>query len=122
MTTLLEARGVSKHFGGVFAVEGVDLTGEQGEIHCLIGPNGAGKSTLLKLIVGTYAPSASSIAFRGADVTTAPPINGVQQGISITMKTPSVVKAMPFRRSIDGELEQPAVRGDVVAEEERRLA
>ena len=122
MTTLLEAHGVSKHFGGVFAVEGVDLTVEEGEIHCLIGPNGAGKSTLFKLIVGTYAPSAGSIAFRGADVTTAAPFKRVQQGISIKMQTPSVFKALPVRQNLHVALQHHAVRGDVEAEEDRLLS
>jgi len=122
MTALLEAHGVSKHFGGVFAVEGVDLTVEEGEIHCLIGPNGAGKSTLFKLIVGTYAPSAGSIAFRGADVTTAAPFKRVQQGISIKMQTPSVFKALPVRQNLHIALQHHAARGDVEAEEDRLLS
>ena len=61
----LQATAISKTFGGLAAVSGVDLSVDEGEIHCLIGPNGAGKSTFFKLIVGTYAPTAGSIAFRG---------------------------------------------------------
>ncbi len=122
MTTLLEARGVSKHFGGVFAIEGVDLAVEQGEIHCLIGPNGAGKSTLFKLIVGTYAPSGGSVAFRGADVTKAPPFQRVKQGMSIKMQAPSVFKTLPVRQNLHIALQHHVDRGDVEAEEDRLLA
>ena len=121
MTTLLEARGVSKHFGGVFAVEDVDLGVEQGEIHCLIGPNGAGKSTLFKLIVGTYAPSAGSIAFRGTDMTKAAPFQRVKQGMSIKMQAPSVFKALPVRQNLHIALQHHMDRGKVEEEEDRLL-
>ena len=57
MAEFLKATAVAKTFGGLAAVSGVDLSVDEGEIHCLIGPNGAGKSTLFKLIVGTYAPT-----------------------------------------------------------------
>ncbi|MDQ2763479.1 MAG: ABC transporter ATP-binding protein [Pseudomonadota bacterium] len=122
MTALLEARGVSKHFGGVYALAGVDLSVERGEIHCLIGPNGAGKSTLFKLIVGTYPPSDGSIAFRGDDVTGAAPFRRVRQGMSIKMQAPSVFKALPVRQNLHIALQHHVARGDVEAEEDRLLA
>ena len=121
MSALLEARRVSKHFGGVFAVEDVDLAVEQGEIHCLIGPNGAGKSTLFKLIVGTYTPSAGRIAFRGADVTSAAPFRRVKQGMSIKMQAPSVFKALPVRQNLHIALQHHVGQADVEAEEDRLL-
>lgn len=121
MSTLLEARGVSKHFGGVFAVEGVDLAVEKGEIHCLIGPNGAGKSTLFKLIVGTYAPSAGNIVFRGTDVTKTAPFERVKRGMSIKMQAPSVFKALPVRQNLHIALQHHADRGEVEKEEDRLL-
>jgi branched-chain amino acid transport system ATP-binding protein len=121
VSTLLEARGVSKHFGGVFAVEGVDLAVEKGEIHCLIGPNGAGKSTLFKLIVGTYAPSAGNIVFRGTDVTKTAPFERVKRGMSIKMQAPSVFKALPVRQNLHIALQHHADRGEVEKEEDRLL-
>ena len=69
MAEFLQATAISKTFGGLAAVSGVDLSVDEGEIHCLIGPNGAGKSTFFKLIVNTYAPSAKSIAFRNKNIT-----------------------------------------------------
>ena len=51
---MLELRGLSKHFGGVKALDGLDLTVNEGDIFGLIGPNGSGKSTTINLICGVY--------------------------------------------------------------------
>jgi len=63
---LLEAAGLAKAFGGVFAVRDVSLDLLPGEIHALIGPNGAGKSTVIGLLHGTIRADAGSVRFRGA--------------------------------------------------------
>jgi branched-chain amino acid transport system permease protein len=65
-TALLEVRGLRRHFGGVRAVDGVDLTVKAGSIHGLIGPNGSGKSTLVNVLSGLYAPSDGTLLLRGA--------------------------------------------------------
>jgi ABC-type branched-subunit amino acid transport system ATPase component len=70
---LLEVESVSKSFGALQALEGVDLSVKAGTFHGLIGPNGSGKSTLLKAIAGAHFPSTGKITFAGLDVTTAPP-------------------------------------------------
>ena len=59
--TLLRAEGLSKRFGGLRAVDGVDLSLAAGEIVGVIGPNGAGKTTLFALLAGSLAPSAGSL-------------------------------------------------------------
>jgi simple sugar transport system ATP-binding protein len=64
-TPVLEIRGVTKTFPGVIANEDVDLTLNQGEIHCLLGENGAGKSTLVNVVFGLYQPDAGTIKVRG---------------------------------------------------------
>jgi branched-chain amino acid transport system ATP-binding protein len=64
---LLDIKGLTKHFGGVKAVQGVDLTVEKGSITALIGPNGAGKTTCFNMITGLYEPTAGDIQFNGAD-------------------------------------------------------
>jgi len=69
MATILECKQVSKHFGGLAAVNKVDLQVEEGEILGLIGPNGAGKTTLFRVIAGVYAPTSGHIFFRGHDIT-----------------------------------------------------
>ena len=60
---ILELSAVHKHFGGLPAVDGVDLRVDEGEIVALVGPNGAGKSTLLKAISGLQPATRGSIAF-----------------------------------------------------------
>ena len=66
---LLELSGIGKHFGGLAALGGVDLTVEPGEILGLIGPNGAGKTTLFNVISGVLPPSAGRIVYDGTDIT-----------------------------------------------------
>jgi urea transport system ATP-binding protein len=58
---MLEVRGLTKRFGGVVAVDDVNLRIEEGELHCIVGPNGAGKSTLLSLLTGDIRPTAGEI-------------------------------------------------------------
>ena len=65
----LEIKNVSKHFGGLKAVDQVDLSIEKGQIFGLIGPNGAGKSTLFNCVAGVYAPTYGNVKFNGDDIT-----------------------------------------------------
>ena len=66
---ILEIKGLTKSFGGVMAVAGVDLLVREGEIHSIIGPNGAGKSTLFNLISGYYPCDRGKVSFKGEDIT-----------------------------------------------------
>lgn len=65
---ILAIRDVSVRFGGIVALDKVDLEVTAGDIHAVIGPNGAGKSTLINLITGLYAPTSGAIAFAGARI------------------------------------------------------
>ncbi len=65
---LLELNAVARYFGGVKAVDGLDLKVEQGAVFGLIGPNGSGKSTTVNLITGVYGLSAGSVQFDGQDI------------------------------------------------------
>ncbi|MDA9531457.1 ABC transporter ATP-binding protein [Bradyrhizobium sp. CCBAU 25338] len=118
---LVEVKGVSKRFGGLTAVSGVDLTVNAGEVHCLIGPNGAGKSTLFKLIVGLYPPTEGSILFDTIDITKERPYARVQRGISIKMQAPSVFKELPVRQNIQTALQERLSGAERIAEEDRLL-
>ena len=66
--TLLEVRGLYKHFGGVVATDRLDLAVAAGGVHALIGPNGAGKTTLVAQICGEVEPDAGQVLFDAADI------------------------------------------------------
>jgi branched-chain amino acid transport system ATP-binding protein len=83
---VLELKGLSKHFGGVRAVDGVDLKVEPGRIFGLIGPNGSGKSTIVNLICGLFPPTAGTVLFRGDDITALLPHTRVSRGIARTFQ------------------------------------
>jgi branched-chain amino acid transport system ATP-binding protein len=70
--TVLETRALSRHFGGLSAVDGVSIACRSGEVHAVIGPNGAGKSTLVNLLSGDLAPSSGRVFLRGDDITGLP--------------------------------------------------
>src|SRR4051794_6717253 len=79
--TLLETVGLTKRFGGLVAVQGLDLTVEERTIASIIGPNGAGKTTLFNLIAGLYHPSDGRILLRGREITTWRPHEVTRAGI-----------------------------------------
>lgn len=83
---MLELRDASRHFGGVKAVDGLDLDVRQGEILGLIGPNGSGKSTTVNLIAGLYKPSRGTIRFRGEDIAGLTPNQRADRGIARTFQ------------------------------------
>ena len=88
--TLLATQGLSRHFGGVKAVDGVDFALDRGEIRAIIGPNGAGKTTLVGMICGRIDPSAGRIRFEERDITGLSAWARVQRGIAYTFQITSV--------------------------------
>lgn len=83
---LLELRGISKRFGGLQALNRVDLTLEEGMIAALIGPNGAGKTTLFHTLTGIYQPDEGEIHFRGRSLVGLKPDKITGAGISRTFQ------------------------------------
>jgi len=79
---VLSLRGVSKHFGAIAALTGIDLDVHAGEVVALVGDNGAGKSTLIKILAGVHAPSAGTITFRGQAVSLDDPSASLALGIA----------------------------------------
>jgi len=78
---ILSIGNLTKHFGGLAAVENLSLEVRFGELHAIIGPNGAGKTTLIDLLSGELTPSAGAIRFRGSDVTHLAPEKRARLGI-----------------------------------------
>ena len=83
---MLELRGLSKHFGGVKAVDELDLTVNEGEIVGLIGPNGSGKSTTINLICGVFGVTAGTVRFHGELMNGKPPHQRLRAGIARTFQ------------------------------------
>jgi branched-chain amino acid transport system ATP-binding protein len=85
-TPLLSVEQVTLRFGGLTALECVDLDVCAGEIHALIGPNGAGKTSLLNVITGVYRPDAGQVRLGGQSLASLPPHAVVRRGISRTFQ------------------------------------
>jgi branched-chain amino acid transport system ATP-binding protein len=83
---VLETQGLTKRFGGLVALDQVDLNIDRGEILGLIGPNGSGKTTLFNVVTGLYAPDAGRVTFGGDDLTRATPRAVYYAGISRTFQ------------------------------------
>ncbi|WP_299267290.1 ABC transporter ATP-binding protein [Halorientalis sp.] len=98
--SILETDGLTKEFGGLTAVDDVDLTVEQGEVRAIIGPNGAGKSTFINLITGLLDPTNGAVRFDGADITDDKPYQIVQRGISKSFQTASIFPDMTVGENV----------------------
>lgn len=86
-TALLDLKGLGIRFGGLVAVDAVDLTIRPSTITCIIGPNGAGKSTLFNLISGIYRPTSGKVVFEGEDITGQAPYRIAEKGIARTFQS-----------------------------------
>ena len=90
MASLIETHGLTLHFGGLKAVDGVDFALRKGEIHALIGPNGAGKTTFVSLLSGRHRPQSGTIRLGGEDITRLPAHVRARKGIAYTFQITSV--------------------------------
>jgi len=97
---LLVASGLSKHYGGVRAIDEVSLTLPRGTVLGVIGPNGAGKSTLIGLLGGALRPTAGRIQFDGVDVTGEPAAERARRGIGRTYQIPRPFLDMTVRENL----------------------
>jgi len=100
MTILLEARGVSKNFGGVQALKDVSLTIRQGEIYGLIGPNGAGKTTFFNVLTGLYPRDGGEIGFGGEALRLSSPHEVARAGIARTFQNIRLFANMTARENV----------------------
>ena len=107
MSPILAISGLSKQFGGVTALAGVDLAIEEGEILGVVGPNGSGKTTLFNVVTGVHRPSGGTVLFRGQDITGLKPYAISRAGIGYTFQ-----QAMAFAGL--GVLENVRIAGEHV--------
>lgn len=127
MMPLLTTKGLSRNFGGLRAVDGVDFALMPGEIRAVIGPNGAGKTTFVSLVSGRIQPSSGMIVFDGADITNLPAYARVRLGVAYTFQITSVFAnltaydnvALPVQRTLTDGRSKGAVKAGVMAALER---
>lgn len=110
---VLEARNLSKRYGGIYALRSMDLQLRQGEVLGLIGQNGAGKSTLLKLLTGVEQPDEGSIILRGQTVHLRGVADAGTKGVGIVFQEQSLVPNLTVAENILLGRTSPAVRGGV---------
>src|SRR2546430_92251 len=94
MTIALQARGLARSFRGFRALDGVDLSVKEGEIHAILGPNGAGKTTLFNCLSGFLQPTEGTVELFGKPITGVPPHRIAKLGLSRSFQISSVFESM----------------------------
>jgi branched-chain amino acid transport system ATP-binding protein len=97
---MVETRGLSMHFGGVVAVDGVDFSLRENELRCLIGPNGAGKSTFFKCLTGQLKPTHGDVVIRDLNVNRAHSHEIAGLGVGIKTQVPNVFEGLTVHENI----------------------
>lgn len=100
MSTLLEARGLSKRFGGLAAVDDLSFSVEPGEIFAIIGPNGAGKTTTLNLLSGLLTPTSGSLVLDGREITALPDYERTHLGLGRAFQVVQPFPEMTVRENV----------------------
>ncbi len=131
---ILEVKNINKRFGGLQALDDVNLSIEENTVHAIIGPNGAGKSTLLNVLVGKLIPDTGSVMFDGQSVLGRKPHEINQMGISRVFQTPEIFGDLTVLENVmipcfarrDGAFRMHAFEtveqeGDIIAEAEHIL-
>jgi branched-chain amino acid transport system permease protein len=104
---VLEVTGLSKHFGGLKAVDKVDLAVRRGSVHALIGPNGSGKTTTLNMLSGLYKTTAGKIVLDGTDVTDMPAHERTAAGLGRTFQNIRLFRSMTALENVVIGAERP---------------
>ncbi|NGX95226.1 MAG: branched-chain amino acid ABC transporter ATP-binding protein/permease [Candidatus Afipia apatlaquensis] len=104
---VLEVTGLSKHFGGLKAVDKVDISVRRGSVHALIGPNGSGKTTTLNMLSGLYKTTAGRIVLDGTDVTEMPAHQRTAAGLGRTFQNIRLFRSMTALENVVIGAERP---------------
>lgn len=105
--TVLEVTGLSKHFGGLKAVDGVDIAVKRGGVHALIGPNGSGKTTTLNVLSGLYKATAGRVVLDGTDITNMAPHQRTAAGLGRTFQNIRLFRSMTALENVEIGAERP---------------
>lgn len=98
-TPTIEIRNLVKHFGPVIALNGVSLSVEPGQVHCLLGDNGAGKSTLIKTLSGVHKPTSGDFLVEGKSVAFNSPRDALDHGIATVYQDLAMIPLMSVMRN-----------------------
>ncbi|KAB2659386.1 sugar ABC transporter ATP-binding protein [Brucella tritici] len=98
-TPIIEVRNLVKHFGPVIALNGVSLSVEPGQVHCLLGDNGAGKSTLIKTLSGVHKPTSGDFLVEGKPVIFKSPRDALDHGIATVYQDLAMIPLMSVMRN-----------------------
>jgi branched-chain amino acid transport system permease protein len=105
--SVLEVTGLSKYFGGLKAVDGVDIQVKRGGVHALIGPNGSGKTTTLNVLSGLYKATSGKIVLDGTDITNMPPHLRAAAGLGRTFQNIRLFRSMTALENVEIGAERP---------------
>jgi len=118
---LLSLENLTKRFGGLVAVDGVNLEVEKGESIGIVGPNGSGKTTLYNVISGVYLADAGKIIFEGKDITSWPPYKRTPLGIGRTFQIPRPFSSASVRENVAVVAMFGTLSGQISVEESLRV-
>jgi branched-chain amino acid transport system permease protein len=104
---VLEVTGLSKYFGGLKAVDGVDIAVKRGSVHALIGPNGSGKTTTLNVLSGLYKATAGKVVLDGTDITNMPTHQRTAAGLGRTFQNIRLFRSMTALENVEIGAERP---------------
>jgi urea ABC transporter ATP-binding protein UrtD len=104
---LLEVRGLKKHFGGIRALDGVDLSLSRSELKCLLGPNGCGKTTLFNVVTGATPPTAGEVRLRGESIAGQPAHLIARKGVGRKFQVPGVFSELSVSENLEIALRAP---------------
>ena len=101
MSPLLEIGGICKIFGGLVALDGVDLSVDAGSLTCIIGPNGCGKTTLFNVVSGAFAPTAGRVRYAGVDITGLPTHLIARKGVARKFQVPGIYPSLSVAENLE---------------------
>ena len=119
---IVQVHDLHKDYGGVHAVNGLTMSVEKSDIHCIIGPNGAGKSTFFKLLMGIERPTAGTIFYQGQDITRQPPFKRARLGLTVKFQNIRVYQDLTVFQNLFIPLRRHHSPSDIPEQVARLLA